>query len=227
MGEFQAFGAKALPFFKALAFHQNKQWYDENRSLYEEHVRAPLSALLRDVAAQLARKKINLSGDPKKVIFRLNRDVRFSNDKSPYKTHAGAALYRNGDKKDGNGLVYIHISPQECFLAAGFYHPEPAYLKAIRQSIIGRPERYRALVKTLARKKLALSQEDALTRLPRDFKDVEEPDLIEALKLKSFIIRAPLAKAELKSPDLVKRVVDFALAAEPLIVWGRREDIGP
>ena len=146
MGEFQAFGAKALPFFKALAFHQNKQWYDENRSLYEEHVRAPLSALLRDVAAQLARKKINLSGDPKKVIFRLNRDVRFSNDKSPYKTHAGAALYRNGDKKDGNGLVYIHISPQESFLAAGFYHPEPAYLKAIRQSIIGRRERYRALV---------------------------------------------------------------------------------
>ena len=66
-----------------------------------------------------------------------------------------------------------------------------------------------------------------MTRLPRDFKDVEEPDLVEALKLKSFIIRAPLAKADLKSPDLVKRVVDFALAAEPLIVWGRREDIGP
>ncbi len=227
MGEFQAFGTKALPFFKALAFHQNKQWYDENRSIYEEHVREPLSALLRDVSAQLARKKINLSGDPKKVIFRLNRDVRFSNDKSPYKTHAGAALYRNGDKKDVNGLVYIHISPQECFLAAGFYHPETAYLKAIRQSIKGRPERYRAMVKALARKKLSLSHEDSLTRLPRDFQDVNAEDLVEALKLKSFIIRAPLAKAELKSPALVNRIVDFALAAEPLIVWGRREDIGP
>ena len=225
MGEFQGFGPKALGFFKALAFHQTKQWFDENRAIYEDHVKAPFGALVTDVNAGLAKKDVQLSGDPKKALFRLNRDVRFSNDKSPYKTHAGAVLTRSGEKKDINGLLYIHVDPKGCFVAAGFYHPEPPYLKDVRKVIRGRPDRYRALVAHLKRRKLKLSDEDKLTRLPRDFVDVEDPDLVEALKLKSFIVRSPLDDADIFSKKLVDKVVAFAVAADPLIVWGRGEDM--
>ncbi len=225
MGDFKGFGPKALGFFKALSFHQNKEWYDANKSLYEEQVRAPFGALINDASAGLAKKGVALSGDPKKALFRLNRDVRFSKDKSPYKTHAGAVLTRSGEKKDINGLLYIHLDPQGCFLAAGFYHPEPPVLKDMRKSIRGRPDRYRELVKHLKKRKLVLSDEDKLTRLPRDFVDVEDEDLVEALKLKSFIVRAPFDDSELKSPKLVDRVVKFGCDVDPLIVWGRSEDM--
>ena len=224
MGDFKGFGPKALGFFKALGFHQTKEWYDANKPLYEEHVRAPFGLLISDVSAGLAKKGVALSGDPKKALFRLNRDVRFSKNKSPYKTHAGAVLTRSGDKKDVNGLLYIHVDPTGCFLGGGFYHPEPPFLKDIRKVIRGRPDRYRELVRHLKRRKLALSEEDKLTRLPRDFKDVEEEDLIEALKLKSFLVRAPFDDAELKSPKLVDRIVRFGCDIDPLIVWGRGED---
>jgi uncharacterized protein (TIGR02453 family) len=225
LGAFRGFGPDALKFFKALAFHQTKEWFEANRAIYEEQVRAPFGLLIEDVSAGLKKHGVVLSGDPKKALFRLNRDVRFSKDKSPYKTHAGATLTRTGEKKDFNGLLYIHVDPQGCFLAAGFYHPEPPVLKALRASIRGRPERFRALVARLKRHKLTLSQEDALTRLPRDFADVEEEDLVAALKLKSFIVRESFPDGELTSPKLVDRIVRFGRAIDPLIIWGKGEDM--
>ncbi len=225
MGEFQGFGPQALGFFKALAFHQTKEWFDQNRAIYDEQVKAPFGALVTDLSAAFIKKDVRLSGDPKKAIFRLNRDVRFSNDKSPYKTHAGAVLTRSGEKKDINGLLYIHIDPKGCFLGAGFYHPDPPFLKDLRKSIRGRPDRYRELIKTLKRRKLALSDEDKLTRLPRDFVDVQEPDLVEALKQRSFLVRSPLGDDEIFSKKLVDRIVAFGVATDPLITWGRGEDL--
>ena len=225
MGAFKGFGPDALKFFKALAFHQTKEWFDANRAIYEEQVRAPLGLLIEDVGAGLKKHGVALSGDPKKAIFRLNRDVRFSKDKSPYKTHAGATLTRSGEKKDFNGLLYIHVDPEGCFVAAGFWHPEPPVLKAIRSLIRGRPDRYRKLATYLKRHKLAFSQEDALTRLPRDFAGVEDEDLVAALKLKSFIVRENFPDVELKSTKLVDRIVRFGCAADPLIVWGKGEDL--
>ena len=225
MGEFRGFGPKALSFFKALAFHQTREWFEENRNLYETDVRAPFGLLIEDVSTGLKAKGVRLSGDPKKSVFRLNRDVRFSNDKSPYKTHAGAVLTRSGEKKDMNGLLYIHIDPTGCFLGAGFYHPETPVLKDMRKMIRGRPDRYRELVKTLKRRKLALSDDNKLTRLPRDFADVTDEDLVDAMKLKSFLVRYPLKDEEVFTKKLVDRIVGFGVAADPLIVWGRGEDL--
>src|SRR5262245_24668270 len=100
MTNFTGFGPKALPFFEALKFHQNREGFEENRSLYESDVLAPMVALIDDLTSAFARRKIPLRGDGKRSIFRLNRDVRFSKDKSPYKTHAGAVMTRSGSKKD-------------------------------------------------------------------------------------------------------------------------------
>ena len=140
MGQFQGFGPKALGFFKALKFHQSKAWFDENRSLYDGEVIEPMVALLDDLTATFAKRKIPLRADGKRAIFRIHRDVRFAKDKSPYKTHAGAVMTRSGGKKD-QGLLYIHIDPEGCFVAAGFYMPEAAELLSLRRAIVNAPSR--------------------------------------------------------------------------------------
>ena len=122
---FQGFPAQALPFFKALAFHQTKEWFEENRETYESAVNAPLGDFVDEVAARLAKAKIPIKGDRKSSLFRIHRDVRFSNNKDPYKTNAGVALTRSGAKSDP-GVLYFHLSPEECFFAAGFHRLEPA-----------------------------------------------------------------------------------------------------
>jgi uncharacterized protein (TIGR02453 family) len=118
VGSFEGFGAKALPFFKALKFHQSKDWFEENRALYEDDVLKPFVALLEDLTATFAKGRLPLKADGKRSIFRIHRDVRFARDKSPYKTHAGAVMTRSGSKND-QGLLYIHIDPEGCFAAAG------------------------------------------------------------------------------------------------------------
>ena len=86
MSGFNGFGPQALPFFKALKFHQSRDWFEENRALYEADVLEPMIALLDDLTARFAKKRVPLKADGKRSIFRLHRDVRFSKDKSPYKT---------------------------------------------------------------------------------------------------------------------------------------------
>src|SRR3954468_22008212 len=122
MGAFNGFGKDAFGFFRALKFHQDKAWFEDNRTIYEEQVLAPLTALLADLSTAFAKKKIPLRADGKKSVFRIYRDVRFAKDKSPYKTHAGAVMTRSGGKMEP-GILYIHVDPDGCFAAAGFHMP--------------------------------------------------------------------------------------------------------
>ena len=96
---FQGFGPKALPFFKALAFHQSREWFEANRATYETAVKGPMGDLVEDVAERLRHAKIPIKGDRKSSVFRIHRDVRFSSNKDPYKTNAGVALTRSGAKE--------------------------------------------------------------------------------------------------------------------------------
>ena len=124
---FSGFGPQAIPFFKALAFHQTKDWFDANRAIYDDEIKGPLGDLVEELAARFAKAKTPLKGDRKASLFRIHRDVRFAKDKSPYKTNAGAVLTRTGTKNDP-GLIYIHVAADGCFVAAGFYQPEPEAL---------------------------------------------------------------------------------------------------
>ena len=121
---FSGFGPQAVPFFKALAFHQTKDWFEFNRAIYEGEIKGPLGDLVEELTARFAKAKTSLKGDRKASLFRINRDVRFAKDKSPYKTNAGAVLSRTGAKNDP-GMLYVHVSAEGCFAAAGFWQPEP------------------------------------------------------------------------------------------------------
>src|SRR5260370_41022412 len=110
---FQGFGTQALPFFKALAFHQTKEWFEDNRETYESAVKAPMGDLVEDIAARLGKAGIPIKGDRRSSLFRLHRDVRFSKNKDPYKTNAGLLMTRRGSK-NGPGLLYFQPCAERC-----------------------------------------------------------------------------------------------------------------
>jgi uncharacterized protein (TIGR02453 family) len=220
MAKFEGFGAKALPFFKALKFHQSKAWFDENRALYDRAVVEPMIALLDELSARFAKAKISLTGDGKKSIFRIHRDVRFAKDKSPYKTHCGAVMTRSGAKND-QGLLYLHIDPEGCFVAAGFHMPEPPDLLKLRKAVAkDGGKAFLAMETALKKGKLALDEERALSRTPKGFEALKGGKLDGPVRLKSFIVEEPLPAKLIATPKLTDTVVDFAKRAEPLLKFG-------
>jgi uncharacterized protein (TIGR02453 family) len=202
---FKGFGPQALPFFKALAFHQTREWFEENRATYETEVKGPFGDLVEDLAAAFAKARVPLKGDRKASLFRLNRDIRFAKDKSPYKTHAGAVLTRGGAKND-KGLFYIH--------------PEPDDLAALRRAIVRAPKDYTKMIAALKKAKIEISDEDDMKRLPRGFETVKEPEIAAALMKKSYIGSKPIAAARLRGPGLIDDLVAFGKQALPLLQWG-------
>lgn len=221
--EFKGFSPKALQFFMALEAHQTKEWFHANKASYEALVLQPMDLFLQAASDALKAKRIPLEGTLKSSVFRINRDVRFSKDKQPYKNHVGAVLTRDGTKQS-QGLIYLHLSPVECFAAAGFYALEPEPLASFRRAIVNAPARWRTTVAALKAAGLELSREDALARLPRGFPADKTGELgeavVEDLKLKSYIVRQPLRAATVRSAALVDTVVDLARATKPLLDFG-------
>ena len=216
---FRGFGADALPFLKALAFHQTREWFEANKATYEADLKSPMGDLVEDLAAAFAKAKIPLKGDRKASLFRIHRDVRFSKAKDPYKTNVGAVMTRSGGKNDP-GLLYVHVSLDGCFTAAGFYDPAPEALARLRGAMTRTPKAWKQTCAKLAKSGLAPSDAYALKRNPRGFEDVSDADIVAGLRLKSFIVRRPLADKRLAEPALVGELVDFARDALPLLKWG-------
>jgi uncharacterized protein (TIGR02453 family) len=216
---FQGFGPQALPFLKALAFHQTKEWFEANRATYESDLRTPMGDLVEQLSAGFAKAKIPLKGDRKSSLFRIHRDVRFAKDKSPYKTNVGAVMTRFG-KKNEPGLFYVHVAHDGCFTAAGFYDPEPEALARLRGAMARAPKAWKQMLAKLDKKGLAPSDEHAMKRNPRGFEEVEDADVAAGVRLKSIILRRPLPDKRLAEAGLADDLLGFAKDALPLLAWG-------
>jgi uncharacterized protein (TIGR02453 family) len=214
------FGVEAFDFFRELAANQDRAWFQAHKEIYEREVLAKLRALLADVATELARRNIPLTADPIKAVFRIHRDVRFSRDKSPYKTHAGAVLTRDGEAKWRRGSVYIHVDPNGSFVAGGFYQPEPLQLGAIRGAILADPARFRKIEAGLHAAGLELSRGESLSRMPRGFEPAADSDVSWALRLRNFFVETPVRQAALRRPVVVGEIADFTAAVLPLLRFG-------
>lgn len=219
MASFTGFPPATFAFLKGLAANNDRVWFTANKATYEKVVLGPFHLLLADVVSALAEKGIPLAGDPKKAIFRIYRDVRFSKEKLPYKTHAGAVLTRDGIK-GASGILYFHIDPEGCFLAAGFHAPEPEQLGAIREAMYIDPPRFEAIRDGLAKSGLVLDTSETLSRMPRDYQDAADWPIADALRLKRFVVRRALKPETVASPALIRAAVTFAAEAEPLLRFG-------
>ncbi len=206
---------KLIPFLKKIKSNNNKEWFDKNRPEYES-VREEFIELMADVVKKFGKTDASIaSTDPRKTLFRINRDVRFSKDKAPYKTNM-AAYMADGGKKSPKAGYYLHVEPGNCFLAGGVWMPEPEHLKKIRQEIDYNGEALKKIVTTKEFKELfgGLSEEDKLIRVPKDF-DPENP-FAEYLKLKSFIAVHGFEDKQLADPKFADYCARIFKATYPL-----------
>jgi len=219
-GPFPGFGPAAFRFFAELGANNTKAWFEANRATYDHAVKAPVSALVAAVSAELAYRGLPLEGDPKRSSFRIHRDTRFSPDKTPYKTQSGSVWYRQGSGKDGAGVLYFHLAAEGCFAAAAFYRPGSEVLGAIRERIRVHPGRFLAMQDALNASGLALNEANRLTRMPRGFEDLKDSPVSAALRLTSLIAHRDLPMETTAGPALVGAIVGFAEAALPLLRFG-------
>jgi len=219
-GAFKGFGEKAVPFLKALDFHQSREWFQENRDLYESELHEPFCDLVETLSQRFAAAGLGLRGDRKKSLFRINRDVRFSKDKRPYNRHLSAILSPDGTKME-QGVFYVHIGLERCFAGVAWWQPGPELLQAMRKAIVTKPAAFRGMVAALKKGGLALDAEDRLKRAPRGFEDVVEDDLAQVVRNRHFVVRHDIDPATIHSPALVDDIVGFTRSAKPLLDWGR------
>jgi len=216
---FAGFRPAAFAFFSELQDNNDPAWFKPRKAVYDAEVLAPFRELIAAVGEKLAQAGLPLVGDPRRGIFRIYRDVRFSPDKRLYKTHAGAVLTRSGGRRDP-GVLYIHVAPGESMAAAGFWHPEPALLARLRRAILVDPEGFLAITGGLAAAGCPLSSDDKLSRPPRGFEAAKGTPVAEYVGWKSFTAHRMLSDAEMQSPALVDRIADFARTVLPLLEWG-------
>ncbi|HEY2048128.1 MAG TPA: DUF2461 domain-containing protein [Caulobacteraceae bacterium] len=222
---FEGFTPQLFEFFEALAANQNREWFQANKAAYERHVRAPMAAFVESLALAFAAHDIPLTGSAERSLFRLNRDVRFSKDKRPYKTNVAALLTRDGTKQ-GKGVFYISLGghhdgvERRGMVGAGFYAPEPPDLAALRSLISKAPERWLETETALADSGLACARENALARLPKGFEAYAGSPVADALKLKGLHVWREVPAERLYTPALIDESVEFARAILPLLEFG-------
>jgi uncharacterized protein (TIGR02453 family) len=216
---FAGFRLAAFTFFAELGDHNDPAWFKPRKEHYETEVLVPFRDLIVAVGEALGQAGLPLIGDPRRGIFRIYRDVRFSPDKRLYKTHAGAVLTRSGGRRDP-GVLYIHVAPGESMVAAGFWHPEPALLARLRRAVLGDPDGFLAIAGRLATAGCPLSSDERLSRPPRGFEAAKGTPVADYVGWKSFTAHRMLSHSEMQSPALVDRIVDFAHTVLPLLEWG-------
>jgi len=218
---YQGFGDKALPFLKALGFHQNREWFHDNKDIFEAHLNEPRGRLIDDLAVRLAEKMIPLTCNRKTSTFRINRDVRFAKEKHPYNTHVSAVVTRTGTKKD-QGLLYFHVSPGDCFLSVGFYSMESDELRAFREAIVARKDQLVAALKPLTDLGFVFDRENSLKRTPRGFETVTDPETVDLLRLRHLTLSRRFPEDRLGGTALLKDLIELATESQPFLNFGWR-----
>lgn len=206
-----------LKFLKALKYNNNKVWFEGHRKDFET-AKTDFSLFVEQVIKNIAVFDAPIGQlEVKDCIFRINRDVRFSKDKTPYKNNIAGYFNRGGKKSNGAGY-YVHIEPGKSFAAGGIWMPLPADLAKIRQEIDYSFDDWKRLTGSSTFKKhftKGLDNSDVLLRPPKGYEASNAA--IGFLKMKSFVIRKRLADAEVLSKVFVKELSKTFNAMKPLI----------
>ena len=223
---FEGFSAEAIRFLRRLRRNNRKDWFERNRAVYETAVRDPMRALVEEMDVRLARIAPELTGDPRRSVFRIHRDVRFSRDKSPYKTNAACQFYHldagRGAGRDADGAaagLYFQLADGECFVAGGLWMPARPSLDRVREAIDADPEALDRLIRTPAfrRRFRELTPEAVLTRMPRGY--AESNAAAGWLRYQSFTASRDLTEREVLSPRLPDMLARDFGALVPLVRW--------
>lgn len=197
------FTAETFRFLKDLAKHNDRDWFAANKHRYEEELKAPALRIVEAFGPELKKISPHFMATPRSL-FRIHRDVRFSKDKRPYKTHIGLH-FRHDLSKDAHAPgFYLHVEPGNVFLGAGIWHPPTAALRKIRDRIVEEPDQWKRVSRSKTLTRTFELSGDRLKRAPKGF-DPEHP-LIEELKWKDFIGVAELDEDFVRRPSLPREM---------------------
>ncbi len=222
---FTGFRPEAIQFLADLGANNERSWFQPRKAEYERLLKAPLEALVAALAERFAVRGLPLAADPARSPFRIYRDVRFSRDKSPYKTNIGASFQwrerasapgDQGEVEDRHGLGgYFHVAPGDIFVGGGLHHPEPSRLAAWRRAVVADPARIHAAIDTPAFvAQFGVLNGDRLKRVPPGLPaDHADADL---LRLKDVVFGRRLADREVFAADLPDLLAEAFAAAVPV-----------
>jgi uncharacterized protein (TIGR02453 family) len=212
------FDAAGLKFLRDLARNNNRDWFNARKPRYEATLRDPFLRLIGDLAEPLAKISPHFRADPRPVggsMFRIYRDTRFANDKSPYKTWLGARLFHERARQVHAPLFYVHIQPGRCFAGGGLWHPESADVKRIRDFLVDNPATWKKAVHSKRfRERFELAGE-SLSRPPAGYDPKHE--LIEDIKRKDFVASIEFTDADATSPKLKALLLDAFKGVAPMV----------
>jgi len=220
--DFAGFQPAAFRFLRDLARNNRREWFEAHRATYETELRGPLLALLDELDVRLASLAPELMVDSKRSAFRIHRDIRFSKDKSPYKTHVAfwvshRAIGSSGPAVHGGAGLYFHVEPNASMVAAGMWMPPAPALARIRAALDEDLAGFEAARRRLRRSFGELSEEAVMQRLPRGF-DADHP-AARWLRYRSFTVSHPIAAAELRRRALPDRLAQAYAPAIPFVRW--------
>jgi uncharacterized protein (TIGR02453 family) len=201
------FSAATLSFLRDLAANNNRDWFALHKGDYEACVRDPFLRLIEAMQPHLAQISPHFRADPKPnggSLFRIYRDARFSNDKSPYKPWAGARFFHERAKQTPAPSFYLHIAPDDCFVGAGIWHPEPDAQRKIRNFLVENPNSWISATQSPAFSNTMALGGDSAVRAPRGF-DAHHP-LIADIRRKDFVAFRPLSNEQICHSGLVSQL---------------------
>jgi len=204
-----------LRFLTDLKVNNNREWFAENKARYDQ-VRLQFEQMCKELITAISAFDEDIKHvEVKDCVFRIYRDTRFSNDKTPYKTHFGVYIASDGGRKSKHAGYYLHLDPTGCFIGSGVWCPDPVVLKALRQSVYDNIDELNEIRTSpeFSQYYGAFFEEDKLKTVPRGFpKDFPDAEL---LKLKHYLVDYPLDDTVLHAPDFISRVAAIAKCAYP------------
>lgn len=205
-------------FLRQLKKNNNREWFLKNKERYELVVRDPLLELVSDFGPHLHEIHPRLVADPRPVggaLFRIHRDVRFSKDKTSYKTSAGLRFPHEEGRDVHAPGYYLHLEPGAVFAASGIWHPDRETLAKVRDAIVADPRGWKRTLSAMS-KKCSL-EGDALKKPPRGY-DPEHP-LVEDLKRTDFITSIEFTEKDACSRDFLKKFTAACVTMKPLVAF--------
>ena len=212
------FSPETMKFLRGLARHNEREWFNARKHVYESELKAPMLALVDEITQAMVEFAPEHMRPANKIMMRIYRDTRFSNDKRPYKRHLSAWWSRRGMEKTSGGGFYLQISPQEVMVAAGVYMPQREQLLDIRRWMAEHHAEYRALGKSVLKSKSAGFAEieaEALTRMPKGFASDHPADKL--LRAKNWGVRCALPAEAALRPQFAREIVRRMRLAAPVV----------
>ena len=214
--KFSAFPKEGLHFLRSLKRNNNREWFQKHKSIYEQHVKQPMTDLMDVLAEEFQQFAPEMLATPKASAYRIYRDTRFSKDKSPYKTHVAAVFPRAGLTKHEGAGFYLHIDPAELLIGGGLYMPLPEDLNSVRRHIAEDPEPFLAIVEGRSfRRTFGKLGGEQLSRVPRGF--TADHPAADYLKYRQFLGGRNFPAEIATTPRFYKLTLETFHALLPLI----------